>query len=105
VPATFAVDFPTIPTFAVKSLPRLCAVALFASGCLPGAASAPAPANPALVDDVAGARLLLEQQRTAARVASQEPAHRRASRLIQLGLFQDADSLLAGAPRTTEVVL
>src|SRR5690606_7585016 len=57
------------------------------------------PLNAALVDDVAAARLLLEQQRTAARLASGEPLPRRVLTLIDLGLFDDADSLAAGAPQ------
>lgn len=79
-------------------------LALLASGCLRGAA-APLPANPTLVDDVAAARVQLEQERTAARLSSQDPVPRRVLRLIELGLFQDADSLLTGAPRTLELVL
>jgi tetratricopeptide (TPR) repeat protein len=73
---------------------------------MPGAPATVAPSHPGLVDDPPGARQLLEQERTAARLASGEPAARRVVRLLELGLYDDADSVLAGAaPRTPELAL
>jgi thioredoxin-like negative regulator of GroEL len=73
---------------------------------MPGAPATVAPSHPGLVDDPAGARQLLEQERTAARLASGEAAPRRVVRLLDLGLYDDADSVLAGAAaRTTELGL
>jgi tetratricopeptide (TPR) repeat protein len=73
---------------------------------MPGAPATVAPSHPGLVDDPAAARQLLEQERTAARLASGESTARRVVRLLELGLYDDADSVLAGAPpRTPELGL
>lgn len=70
------------------------ALLLAIAACAPATRAGPVPTRPALVDDVAAARQLLEEERTAARLASGDPPARRVLRLVQLGLFQDADSLL-----------
>ena len=74
------------------------------AACLPAGGSGPVPARPELVEDVDSVRRVLERERTAVRLASGEDPARRALRLIALGLFQDADSLLSSAPRSVSAV-
>lgn len=92
------------PSFLARAL--LVAIGLGAAACLPQGASGPVPVHPALVDDVVAARQHLEALRTSVRLASGDPAPSRIVRLAELGLFVDADSLLArAAPRTLDLVI